>query len=335
MIRYLRSVVLALFAVSLLVIPRSLPAVAQDATPTECPTTTPEENAALARMYWQEAVWGKQGKIADIVAPDEVHHWGIGGDTHGFDEFLQRWDLFNKAFPDLEFTVDEIAAQDDLVATLWTATGTQSGEWQGIAPTNRKASWTGINIFRIACGRIVESWGEADHVGLRQQLGASDVPAPMASPTVSASPVAMSAATPCPDDTPEANVAVARRWSEDVFNGRDFGVLDEILDPAVVHHGGSFPDAHGVAAVKRSLAALLDAYPDMQLTVEQTVASDDLVAVRWSGTATHGGDFMGIAPTGKNVTLSGINLYRIECGHIVEGWSRVNVLDELNQIRGG
>ena len=107
MIRYLRSVVLALFAVSLLAIPRTLPAAAQDATPTECPTTTPEENAALARMYWQEAVWGKQGKIADIISPDEVHHWGLVSDTRGLDEFLQRWDLFNKAFPDLEFTVDE------------------------------------------------------------------------------------------------------------------------------------------------------------------------------------------------------------------------------------
>jgi predicted ester cyclase len=335
MIRYLRSVVLALFAVSLLAIPRSLPAAAQDATPTECPTTTPEENAALARMYWQEAVWGKQGKIADVVAPDEVHHWGLGSDTHGFDEFLQRWDLFNKAFPDLVFTVDELVAQDDLVATLWTATGTQTGAFQEIAPTNQKVSWTGINIFHMACGRIVESWGEADHIGLRQQLGATDISVPMASPITSASPVMMSAATPCPDDTPEANVAVARRWSEDVFNGRDFGVLDEILDPAVVHHGGSFPDAHGVEGVKHALAGLLDAFPDIQITVEQTVASGDLVAVRWSGTGTHSGDFMGIAPTGESVTMTGINLYRIECDRIVESWSRVNVLDELGQIREG
>ena len=78
--------------------------------------------------------------------------------------------------PDLEFTVDLVAAEGDLAATLWTATGTHSGEWQGIAPTDREVTWQGINVFRIECGQIVESWGEADHLGLRSQLGATDIP---------------------------------------------------------------------------------------------------------------------------------------------------------------
>ena len=117
--------------------------------------TTPEENEALATSYWEEVWWGDQGKIAEIVAPDEVHHWGIGDDTTGFEEFSQRWDQFFTAFPDLKFTVDLVAAEGDLAATHWTATGTHRGEWQGIAPTNRMVTWQGINIFRIECGRIV------------------------------------------------------------------------------------------------------------------------------------------------------------------------------------
>ena len=107
MVRFFRFVVLALFASSLLVIPGAAVSRAQEATPeADCPVTTPEENKELVTMYWEEVWWGDQGKIAEIVAPDEVHHWGIGDDTKGFEEFSKRWDLFFTAFPDLEFTVD-------------------------------------------------------------------------------------------------------------------------------------------------------------------------------------------------------------------------------------
>ncbi len=183
MFRLFRFVVLTLFASSLLMISSPMAGDAQEATPeAECPVTTPEENAELATMYWEEVWWGDQGKIAEIVSPDEVHHWGIGGDTTGFEEFSERWNLFFTAFPDLEFTVDLVIVEDDLAATHWTATGTHRGEWLGIAPTDREVTWTGINIFRIECGLIVESWGAADHLGLLSQLGATDIPTAMATP---------------------------------------------------------------------------------------------------------------------------------------------------------
>ena len=183
MFRLVRFVVLTLFASSLLMIPGPMASGAQEATPeAECPVTTPEENEELVTMYWEEVWWGDQGKIAEIVAPDEVHHWGIGGDTTGIEAFNERWALFFEAFPDLKFTVDLVLAQDDLAATHWTATGTHRGEWLGIAPTEREVTWTGINIFRIECGQIVESWGEADHLGLLSQLGATEIPVAMATP---------------------------------------------------------------------------------------------------------------------------------------------------------
>jgi predicted ester cyclase len=182
MFRFLRFAVLVMLANSLL-ISGPMVGAAQEATPeAECPVTTPEENAELATMYWEEVWWGDQGKIAEIVAPDEVHHWGIGGDTTGFEEFSERWNLFFTAFPDLEFTVDLVVAEEDLVATHWTATGTHRGEWQGIAPTDREVTWQGINIFRFECGLIVESWGVADHLGLLRQIDGIEIPAAMATP---------------------------------------------------------------------------------------------------------------------------------------------------------
>ena len=183
MVRFVRFAVLTLVASSLLMISGPVAGAAQEATPeAECPVTTAEENEELATMYWEEVWWGDQGQIAEIVSPDEVHHWGIGGDTTGFEEFSERWAQFFTAFPDLEFTVDLVVGEDDLAATHWTATGTHRGEWLGIAPTDREVTWQGINIFRIECGQIVESWGTADHLGLLQQLGAIELPAAMATP---------------------------------------------------------------------------------------------------------------------------------------------------------
>jgi predicted ester cyclase len=336
MFRFLRFTVLMFLVSSLLMIPGPMTGAAQEATPeAECPVTTPEENEELATMYWEEVWWGDQGKIAEIVAPDEVHHWGIGGDTNGFEEFTKRWNLFFTAFPDLEFTVDQVAAEGDLAATHWTATGTQRGEWQGIAPTNREVTWQGINVFRFACGQIVESWGEADHLGLLSQLGATDIPALLATPAAPAAQAATRAlgATPCADDSAETNVATARRWTEEVYNGKDLTVLDDILDPSAIHHGAAFPDVAGVEAIKEALAGTFDSFPDITLTVDDTIADGDLVVVRWSGTGTNDGSWLGTEPTGKLANFTGINIYRFSCGKIVESWSEMDALSVLSDLK--
>lgn len=331
--RYFRYAVMMIFVASFLSIPGSRAGAAQDGTPIpECIVSTPEENEALARLYWQEAVWGEQGTIDEIVAPDEVHHWGIGGETNGFEEFSERWDLFNTAFPDLKFTVDQVAAEGDLAATSWTATGTQRGEWQGIAPTDREVTWSGINIFRIECGQIVESWGEADHLGLLSQLGATTIPALMATPAGSAEAGVEAAATPCADDTAEANVATAQRWTDEVYTGKDLTVLDDILDPSAVHHGAAFPDAAGVEAIKGALSGTFASFPDITLAVDDTIADGDLVVVRWSGTGTNDGPWLGMEPTGKTAEFTGINVYRMACGKIVESWSEMDALSVLADL---
>src|SRR5215212_1237371 len=112
MIRFAQLAVLTLVASLLMMVPGSTVGRAQEATPeANCAVTTLEENEALATSYWEEVWWGDQGKIAEIVAPDEVHHWSIGDDTTGFEEFSQRLNQFFTAFPDLKFTVDLVAAE--------------------------------------------------------------------------------------------------------------------------------------------------------------------------------------------------------------------------------
>ncbi len=79
-------------------------------------------------------------------------------------------DDFLGAFSDLSYTFDFWVADSDMVVERYTATGTQDGQLGALAPTGRKATWTGVNIFRIDCGRIAEVWSEVDALSRNRQL---------------------------------------------------------------------------------------------------------------------------------------------------------------------
>ncbi len=149
---------------------------AQDATPMaspeSCPATTPDENQAIVQRYWDE-VWNAQNDAAltEVFAADEVHHWGVGDTTIGPAEFLTRIAAFRLAFPDFQIHIEKTIREVDQIVSYYRATGTHQGEWLGVAPTGNQIEYNGVNIFRIACGKIVESWGVANHLGLLQQIG--------------------------------------------------------------------------------------------------------------------------------------------------------------------
>ena len=149
-------------------------ALAQDATPSfdTCPATSPDENGAIVQRYWDE-VWNNQNDaaLADVFDPQEVHHWGIGDTTVGSEEFLTRIASFRAAFPDFQIHIEKTIREADQVVSYYRATATHQGDWLGIPATGIEVEYNGVNIFRIACGKIVESWGVANHLGLVQQIG--------------------------------------------------------------------------------------------------------------------------------------------------------------------
>ncbi len=137
-----------------------------------CPVTTEAENVALVRA-WHEEVINQRNPAAlqDILASQVVHHAAGGypsvmtnaGVAAMMDDFLT-------AFSDLRYNFDFFVAQDDYVVERYTATGTQDGPFGNLAPSGRRATWTGINIFRIECGQIAEVWSEVDALSRNQQL---------------------------------------------------------------------------------------------------------------------------------------------------------------------
>ena len=130
-----------------------------------------EGNKEISRKYYDE-VWTNKNidKIADYISDDFVFHSG-DADYKGVDYYKQLLMSYQKAFPDLTFTLKELIAENDRVVELWSATGTHRGEFQGIPPTNKHAKISGVDIVTFRDGKITERWAYADFQGLMKQLG--------------------------------------------------------------------------------------------------------------------------------------------------------------------
>jgi steroid delta-isomerase-like uncharacterized protein len=126
---------------------------------------------------------------------------------------------------------------------------------------------------------------------------------------------------------------LGRRWFEQVWNQRRRDAIAEMLAPeAVLHESGI--DSIGPEGFYPFYDRLRGTFPDLQIDVEDTIAEGDKVCVRWSCTATHGGDGLGVAPTGVTINVTGISILRVAGGKLVEGWQNWDMLGMMAQIRG-
>ncbi len=133
------------------------------------------------------------------------------------------------------------------------------------------------------------------------------------------------------------NKAIVRRFIEEAFNKNNTAVIDEVCASDYTHHDSLAPSARsGPAALKEVLSVYHTAFPDMRLTIDEQVAEGDKVVTRWSGRGTHRGELMGLAPTGRPATVTGIQIDRITGGKFTEGWVNwdpLGLLPELGAIR--
>ena len=128
----------------------------------------------------------------------------------------------------------------------------------------------------------------------------------------------------------QENAALLRRTWEEVSR-KNLDIFDEVYAPTVQYHGPD-GDIECPAGLKEMVSGYLGAFPDMQITVEDVIASGDQAVSRVTLRGTHQGDLQGIAPTGKRIEISGMNLVRIENGQIVEEWENIDMLGLMQQI---
>ncbi len=132
--------------------------------------------------------------------------------------------------------------------------------------------------------------------------------------------------------TEAENETMARRVIEEIFNSGNLDVADELFAPSFVGHQPGDEPVNGPQGEKDLAGMYRTAFPDLQMTIEDVIASGDQVVTRWTARGTHQGELQGIPPSGTQVTVTGMTLARIENGQIVEEWNNFDQLGMMQQI---
>ena len=130
----------------------------------------------------------------------------------------------------------------------------------------------------------------------------------------------------------EENKAVVRRFFEELLSRDDIAVADELLSPGFRFYFAGSPDPMNLESYKEFLVARRAAFPDRRFVVEDMIAEGDKVSVRFTMRGTHKGEFRGIAPSGKEVTMTGIDTIRLSDGKMVEDRVEVDQLGMMRQL---
>lgn len=130
----------------------------------------------------------------------------------------------------------------------------------------------------------------------------------------------------------EWNKQVARRYLEEFWNGDDVSVIHELVTPDVTGYPGAGQTLQGPEVFKQRHAALHQVYSEPHFAVEDLIAEGDKVLLRWSFCGRHTGPVLGAAPTGNQVMVGGMNIFRFVDGKIAELWVSADDLGELRQL---
>jgi predicted ester cyclase len=259
-----------------------------------------DDTGRLLYMRFVDAVnSGDDAGLAAVMADDFVdHHPGFAvGDLESYRRALRSV----RAALDLRIDVESLTVAGDRVFVIATCTGRHVGTFMGRPPTGRQLRWQTIEVWRIAGGKFVERWIQDDAAGLREQLSSDTV-----------------------------NVAAIRRLN-DVVNSRRYDGMDELFAPAFVDHN----PAWSVADLDELKAILASAHRalDMHAVQDEVYAADgDRVVIHLTFHGTHVGEFLGAAPSGRAVTWTSIEVYRLTNGRIVERWVQADTTGLMRQL---
>jgi steroid delta-isomerase-like uncharacterized protein len=131
------------------------------------------------------------------------------------------------------------------------------------------------------------------------------------------------------------NKNIAKLLRQEIWNTGNFAIADEICaDDAMFHNNDPLaPDfGQGPRALKQLVTMYRAAFPDTHITIEDIVSEGNRVAIRWTGRGTHKGNLGRIAPTGKAVIVTGIDLVLISKGKVQENWTNWDALGMLQQL---
>ncbi|MBK8026157.1 MAG: ester cyclase [Chloroflexi bacterium] len=281
----------------------------------DAPPDYSEDARRLAVQYIESMNEGDVDRTMEVFADSFVDHQVVpGGATLGSTkaDVRQAHMMLKDAFPDVQFTLEDLLVEGDSVVMRVNGEGTHQGAFFGIPATGKHIRWTGVRLLRLENGLFVEGTSELDQVGILQQMGM--IPTP-----------------PVIYDT-EGNKAVII-WLIEQLNMGNIHAYDEAMAADVIIHMESNPaPLKGAKWAKNDDAMLHAAFHDFNRTVESMTASGDRVATRMHFTGTHSGAYMGVPGTCKVYHWSGIVNDRFEDGKIVERWVNIDRFTLLQQV---
>jgi len=272
------------------------------------------KNKQVYRRFVDEVInKGNLSVIPELYHPNYIDHSAPPGASHEgsiYDQVAQIPKMFRGAFPDVHFTIEEMAEEGDWVATRVTGRAQHLGQpFMGVDPTGWKVEWSSLGFFRIQDGKIAEHYGQPDLMGLRGQITRKWEPGSL-----------------------DENRAIVTRYVYEV-NKQNYDAFDEFVDPAFVDHDPIPGQLPGIPGLKAAYRMFSDAFPDVWFTFEDLIAEGDLVVGRGVIEGTHKGNFMGMAPpTGKRLHWTGTRMFRVKNGKVTEGWINLDFLGLLQQL---
>jgi steroid delta-isomerase-like uncharacterized protein len=300
---------------------------------------TVEQNKSIIQSFFEE-VWNKGnfGFMDEIYTDDfqlnalwQNTSLGRSG-TAAKEEArgtIQRW---LQGFPDMHVTIEEEIGEGDFVAARLLAVGTQSREFMGIPNTGKRGAVSGITINRIEGDRVAQTWTCWDAAGMMMQLGIIPSPPGADAPEDAEAAWTASARLGEGSGTAQETKDVITRFYRELWVEGNLDLADELFAPDFVGHAPGNTAIRGPQGVKKLVGEWRVGVPDLDLEIHAQVAEGSRCATRFTGRGTHLGPWLGIPPTGKEVSLSGIAITRVVDGKVVSDWGEFDVMGLLMQL---
>ncbi|MGW8183650.1 MAG: ester cyclase [Burkholderiales bacterium] len=299
-----------------------------------------ERNKAIALRFKKNQGTPEMPQVErEVLAPhyDRVRGGNLHLANNARGEDMGHPGLYlRKAMPDRIDVIEKVIADGDRVGLLFRVTGTHTGTFFGIPPTGRKIDVYEVALIRIENGQMVEGWFMMDEIALLNQMGATLpprrdgklVPPPLPTggedaETLARGLAAMPAATP---QDRNKLVAVESRVRTPAVSKSHYATGFRHLRRGF-HHLREYGKKHGLGE-----PALDQAVPDRRDRIEVLMAEGDEVWMRFTTAGTHRGNLYGLAPSGRPVGVSVVQILKFSDGKWLESWTFADELGFLLQI---
>lgn len=284
------------------------------------------KNKAISRRYFHEIMnQASQEAAYELLADDFIFTLPTHPEPfRGPKGFVGLVQMLHNAFPDFYINPQDMVANGDWVVTRWVGGGTHTGGPLLTIKGNVEATGNffqidGMTWHTIRNGKIIESIGHEDTLGLMLQLG-----------------VLPTTEKPRPETTPAENEALVARYFGDIMSEGKLDVIEAILDPQFAFIIPTQPEPiSGYTGFRNFVVYLRNAFPDIRFTVLRQTAEANKVASRWQIEGTHLGEFLGAPATGNSIKDYGIDIFTIRHGKIASVHVNENdfgLMQQLNVI---